>query len=185
MTDQVAAALDRFFERAVAAQPDESFKAPFDPEFRSESEVGRDGDFVRWQPVRQTNPVDFAGLENALEFAIHPAIKTWYGRYWAGGVDATATEGHVSLIQLWNFEDYERLIGNLIGHALAKRRAKDPFTVFVATTEPESELFLSIDNESGAVMLEEPSASPLKVVDEDVAAFLDRLTPSDAPPSVY
>jgi len=183
----VADAIDRFMTRALDVQPRDYFVAPFDSGWRSACElddVTNEG-MTRWRPARQPNPVDFSGLENALEFPIHADIKAYYGRYWAGGIDARSREGHVSLIQLWNFDDYERLIANLIGHALAKRRAKDPFTVFFATTEPESELFLSIDNESGAVLLEEPGKSPIREVDTDIARFIDRLTPLDQPPEVY
>lgn len=186
MTD-AAHALDRFMERALEIQPQGYFKAPFDPDWRSTCELDHEeGDEqCRWRPVRQPQPVDFAGLENALEFPIHPDIKTFYGRYWAGAIDAKSTEGHVSLIQLWNYDDYERLIANLIGHALAKRKLKARFSVFFATTEPDSELFLSIDNESGAVMLEEPGKLSLREVETEIATFLDRLTPLDTPPEIY
>lgn len=181
-----APALDAFMERALAAQTRGWFTAPFDDTWRSNCEIGEpvDGQ-CRWQPVRQSSPVDFSHLENALEFPIHDDIKTYYGRYWAGGIEAESHEGRLSLIQLWNNEDYERLIGNLIGHALAKRRAKDGFTVFFAPTEPDSELFLSIDNDTGAVLLEEPGKSPLREVETDIATFLDRLTPLDLPPAMY
>ena len=185
-TDRAASALDRLFERALAAQSGDAFAAPFDPEWRSSCETGetRDG-MTFWRPVMQPAPVDFSHLENALEFPIHADIKTFYSRYWAGGIEARSTEGPVSLIQLWNYDDYERLVANLIGHALAQKRARAPFTVFVATTDPDSELFLSIDNASGKVMLEEPGKLPIREVDDNIADFLDRLTPTDAPPAIY
>lgn len=185
--DRAAAALDSFMDRALAVQENDWFVAPFDADWRSACELENavDGDQSRWRPVLQPTPVDFRHLENALEFPIHDDIKTYYGRYWAGAMDARSTEGHVSLIQLWNYDDYERLIANLIGHALSKKKARDGFTVFFATTDPDSELFLSIDNETGNILLEEPGKSPLREVEGDIARFLDRLTPLDTPPAIY
>jgi len=159
----------------------------FDPQWRSPCElgspfVGEDGiERILWQPLKchpDTLAADFSGLEKALELPIHPDIKTYYGTFYSGGLEAEAPDGHVSLILLWNNEDHERLIKNLLGHALAKRQAKTPFTVFFACTEVESELFLSIDNESGAIMLEKPGAKPLRRVAESMAVFLDELVPA-------
>ncbi|MEX2489848.1 MAG: SecY-interacting protein [Pseudomonadales bacterium] len=186
MASTVLTALDTFIQRALKLTSDGYFRADFDPEWRSECEVnGPDGDEVRWRPVLQRIPVNFSGLENALEFPIHPDIAAYYGSYWSNTLEATADEGHVSLIQLWNPQDFDRLIENLIGHALAKQRIKQPFTVFIATTAPDSELFLSIDNQSGKVLLEEPGKPPLREVEENVAKFLDRLKPVDRPPRIY
>lgn len=133
----------------------------------------------------QTPPVDFSGIEHALEQALHEDIVTYYSAYWAGTFEADATEGQVSLIQLWNAEDFERLRGNLIGHAMAKQRQRQPLTVFFATTEPDSELFLSVDCETGRVMLEEPGKAPLKTVDNHLADFLARLEPRIRQPGLY
>ena len=175
-------ALATFVERYVEQYP--QLIDPFDPEWRSPCEVsepfeGAGGDLqVEWRPVRRAFADDFAGLERALEQAIHPDIKAYYGAFWSGGLEATATDGHVSLILLWNPADAERLIENLIGHALAKRRAHAPFTVFFACTEPESELFLSVDNASGEVVVEAPGSKPLRTVAPSLTAFLRGLVPA-------
>lgn len=129
--------------------------------------------------------MSFQGLSNALEIAIHPDIQAYYGSFWCGSIEAESEEGHVSLIQLWNPDDFDRLIQNLIGHALMKRRSKQPFTVFIANTEADSELFLSIDNDSGAILLEEPGKPPLRQVEDNLVAFLNRLTPVLQPPDIY
>ena len=183
---QVSVALGRFVDRYVAVYPD--LLEPFDPEWRSPCEIGEPfagasgHRVIRWQPARrpafEQEGGDFVGLERALEMPIHPDIKAYYGCYWSGGLEATAPDGHVSLIQLWNRADADRLVENLIGHALAKRRARAPFTVFFACTEPESDLFLGVDNSSGAVMLERPGYKPLRRVAESLATFLAELTPA-------
>ncbi|MDG2070798.1 MAG: SecY-interacting protein Syd [Pseudomonadales bacterium] len=139
----------------------------------------------QWRPVPQSTPVDFRGLANALETEVHPDICTFYGSFWSGPLETTSEEGQVSLIQLWNPDDFDRLIENLIGHGLVKRQRKQPLTLFFATTEPDSELFLSVDNKTGEILLEEPAKPPIKIVENDLNTFLNRLTPVLASPDIY
>src|SRR5262245_6619980 len=189
--NDVGPVLTSFVDRYVSTYPE--LLEVFDPEWRSPCERGEPfvadsgTQLVRWQPVKrpafESKEGDFAGLERALEMPIHPDIKAYYGSFWSGGLEATVTDGHVSLILLWNRADTDRLIENLIGHALAKRRARSPFTVFFACTEAESDLFLTVDNSSGAVMLERPGYKPLRQVATSLAEFLARLTP--APPNMH
>lgn len=185
---RVAAALDRFVSAYAARYP--RLEEVFDGEWRSPCELGEPfqnpggEQRVLWRPLRRPDGADdFQGLENALEMPIHPDIKAYYGRYWSAGLEATAPQGHVSLLLLWNEQDARRLVENLIGHALAKRRARSPFTVFFACTEPGSDLFLSVDNDSGRVVLEVPGQKPQRVVAESLADFLDTLDP--APPELH
>ncbi len=183
----VNVALTSFVERYVARYP--TLVDRFDASWRSPCEEGepyideQGVEQIGWRPVVRSHADDFAGLERALEMPIHPDIKTYYGSYWSGGLEATAAEGHVSLILLWNPADSERLIENLIGHALAKRRARAPFTVFFACTEADSDLFLSVDNASGAVVLEAPGAKPLRTVAPSLTEFLRGIDP--APPALH
>lgn len=178
-----ADSLDRFIERCLQAgslRPE-----PFDPDWRSPCESGepfRDSDNqarIAWRPVRQDERAAhlLAGLERALDLELHPAITTYYGRWWSASLDARAADGPASLIQLWNAEDAERLVENLIGHALAKRQQRAPFTVFFATTDADSDYFLSVDNATGQVLLEQPGKRPLRVVADSLADFLDSLEP--------
>jgi SecY interacting protein Syd len=178
----VASELDAFVKRYLERYP--QLVDPFDAQWRSPCEVGApfksaDGvELIEWRPLRRSFADDFAGLERALEVPIHDDIKAYYGGFWSGGLEATAAEGHVSLILLWNPTDAERLLENLIGHALAKRRARAPLTVFFACTEPDSELFLSIDNATGEVVLEAPGAKPLRTVAPSLTVFLRGLVPA-------
>jgi SecY interacting protein Syd len=182
-----ADSLDRFIARYLGAgtPPPETF----DPEWRSPCEQGApfaadDGERrVAWRPVRRDDSVHdlFSGLERALELELHADIKTFYGRWWSAHLDARAPDGPVSLILLWNVEDAERLLENLVGHALAKRQLRAPFTVFFANTDPESDLFLSVDNATGQVLLEQPGRPPLRVVADSLASFLDSLEPAPPP----
>lgn len=185
----VREALDAFVSHTIKTYPD--LEAPFDPDWRSPAEIGlpykvEDGERVAWQPTPRDphdSADDFAPLERALEIAVHPDIKAYYGAYWSAGLEAEAIDGHVSLLLLWNADDVARLNENLIGHAMAKQRAKSPMTIFFACTEPSSELFLSVDNDSGAVVLEKPGYQPLRHVADNLAAFLDTLVPR--PPELH
>ena len=185
--EAVNLALRAFADRAAAIKGSDYFECEYDPEWRSDCEfsVLPEQGISRWRPAPQSPRVDFSGLANAVEQPIHEDICAFYGSFWSGHFEAESQEGHVSLIQLWNPEDFDRLIANLIGHLLSKQRARQGFTVFVANTEPDSQLFLSIDNESGRVLLEEPGRAPIRVVEDNIATFLDRLTPLDIPPTIY
>ncbi|MBT3428149.1 MAG: SecY-interacting protein Syd [Gammaproteobacteria bacterium] len=180
----VSNALSSIIEKALIQRHHQPFRTPAD-EWVSPCETSRDQDWVYWQPVAQDPPVSFRGLENAIEAPIHPDISAFYSSFWSGPIETASQEGHVSLIQLWNEDDFERLVGNLVGHYLEQRRANRNFTVFFATTEPDSELFLSIDNSSGVVFLEEPGQPPLRVIDTDLTGFLNRLEAIDSDPAIY
>jgi len=181
----ITEALDAFIEQYRKVYP--HLEDVHDPRWRSRCEVSEpyrdtDGiDRIAWQPLKRrhtTTPNDFSGLEQALELKIHPDLKTYYGAYWSGGLEAEAPQGHVSLLMLWNDEDVARLTENLVGHALAKRRSRSAFSVFFACTEKDSDLFLSVENDSGRIILERPGYKPLKTVASNLAEFLENLVPA-------
>ena len=185
MTDATRAALDRLLRRYVAASLRATGSLPtqvHDPAWPSPCEVGPPdaAGRVRWEPRERAAAADFGGLENALETALHPDIKAFYGSFWSDSLPLAAEEGGLTLIQVWNDDDFERLAENIIGHALAKRRVGAPLTVFVATAD-EDELILSVDNETGAVVLEEPGSPPIREISPSLANFLDRLEPAVQP----
>ena len=59
---------------------------------------------------------------------------------------------------------------------MAKQRVRAPLTVFIAVAD-EGELMLSVDNDTGSVVLEEPGSPPIREVSPSLAEFLDRLEP--------
>jgi len=190
----VSDALDRFMTHTLLSYPD--LRAPFDPDWRSPCEIGEpfdtdQGRLIAWRPLRRhpaTVETDFAPLEQALDVTVHPDIKAYYGAYWAAGLEAEAVDGHVSLLFLWNPSDVARLNENLLGHAFARgaranRRARRPPSLFFACTDPDSELFLSVDNDTGTVLLERPGRGTVRQVAGNLADFIDTLVPR--PPALH
>ena len=191
---RVRDALDAFISHTLLAYPD--LRAPFDPDWRSPCELGEpieydDGAQIAWRPVARhpaTIEHDFDPLERALETVVHPDLKAYFGAYWAAGLEADAVDGHVSLLFPWNEADLARLNENLLGHAFSRgerahRRGRNRLSLFFACTEPDSDLFLSIDNNSGVVLLEKPGKGPLREVAADLATFIDSLVPR--PPALH
>jgi len=181
MSIETREALDRLLRRYVEGRQRTSGTLPtqeHDPQWPSQCQVGEphaDG-LIHWRPRARHRAADFSALERALDVEIHPDIKSFYGSYWGSVMELRADEGGVSLIQIWNDDDFERLVENILGHAIAKQRIAAPLTVFIAATD-EGEYMLSVDNESGRVVLEEPGSPPTREVASSLAEFLDRLHP--------
>ena len=161
----------------------------FDPEWRSPCEKGQpfvDQEGVtriRWSPKKRSAENQENGLtrfEKAIETNIHPDIKEYYGSYWSAGLEANAIQGPVSLILLWNEDDIDRLIENLIGHTIERQRLGAPLTTFFACTDKKSELILSVENKSGNVMLEKPGDKKTETIASSLEAFLSTLKPANA-----
>jgi len=181
MSADVKAALERLLRRYVDNHERITGSLPtqeFDPAWVSHCQIGAPtaGGIICWKPRERDITADFTGLERALDTEVHPDIKTFYGSYWSGVLELEAVEGGVTLIQIWNDDDFDRLIENILGHAMAKQRIKAPLTVFVACTD-EGEHILSVDNKTGQVVLEEPGSAPIRAVAPTLAEFLDRLEP--------
>ena len=87
-----------------------------------------------------------------------------------------APEGYLELLFLWNEPDVTRLTENLIGHYLTCKQNKNQFSVFFACTEPDSDYFLTINNESGVIQLELPGQKPIREISANLNDFLSTLT---------
>ncbi len=180
--DAVRRELRRLLDGFVALHGDGRLpRQPHDPRWPSPCEVGAPGEDgqVAWQPVPRDPAPDWSGLEAALESRLHPDLAAFYGAFWSDCIPVRADEGGATLIQVWNGDDFERLIENLLGHALQKRRRGEPLTLFVACTD-EGDLVLSVDNASGRVVLEQPGQPPQREVAASLAELLARMQPAQA-----
>lgn len=181
MTRTVAQALDDFVDHYVKTLS--PLLTPWLPDWRSPCEYGdiitssENEASTPWRPIRRDDLDVLAPLEAALDASIHPDLKQYWGRYFAASLGAQAPQGPLSLLQLWNRDDSERLIENQIGHVVTQRRAKGPLSLFFACTEDGNDYMLTVDNSSGEVRLEAPARKPLQVVAPSLAVFLDELTP--------
>ena len=107
---------------------------------------------------------------------MHDSIKQYFTCYYAESVDAECEEGRLSLLFPWNQDDFARLQENIIGHILMKRKLKQPETVFFAVTDQE-DFILSIENETGAVWVEQVGKAPHKKLSDNLTDFIQQLTP--------
>ena len=170
--------LDDFVQRYVRRFP--NLVDQHDPLWPSPCTLGApDADGrIFWRPLARTGMQDFTPLERALDVPVHPDICAYYGAYWSGGLEASGSFGHVSLLLLWNEDDAIRLIENQIGHALAQRRARAPLAIFFACGAPDTEDVYSVDNHTGRVLLEQPGRKPLREIAPDLATFIAALAPA-------
>lgn len=172
-------ALDRFILKLQQLHP-EAPTLPYNSSWASSCYLtqAQDGCSVGWRPALQQTRTDmFARLSTALNEKIHPDIVDYYCRYWSDPLPATCNDGDLSLIQVWNEDDMERLRGNLIGHALSKRQQKRPLTFFIGCAEPDEDYVISVDNFSGSVLLELPGKPPIRQLAKNLADFIDSLEP--------
>jgi SecY interacting protein Syd len=157
----------------------ELLQIEYDPSWPSScySEQKTEGELVAWAPVLREVPGDFKGIETGLEMKIHPDVVSFYGRYWSDNLSAETKQGKLQLLQAWNEDDFQRLQQNLVGHILMKRRLKQPETLFFALTD-EDDFILSIDNLSGAVLLEQIGLEAKETLAPNLSSFIEQLQPS-------
>lgn len=171
--------LDNFVSKLISMQP-EAPRIIYDGNWPSSCylEHKEEGELVPWRPTKQQVSSDmFQRLEDALEEKIHPDVISFYSRYWSDPLPATCEDGDLSLIQVWNTADMERLRENLIGHALSKRQQKRPLTFFIGCPEPDDNYLISVDNFSGAVLLETPGKPPIRHLADNLNEFINNLVP--------
>lgn len=150
----------------------------FDPQWPSScyQQQAKAGQMVAWRPILRESPGDFQSMERALNIQLDPQLKEFFGRYWSDNLNAKAPQGNLQLLQAWNADDFEQLQQNLVGHILMKRRLKQPETAFFALTD-EEDFILSVELDSGQVVLEQVGLLPQQVLAKDLQSFITQLTP--------
>jgi len=138
--------------------------------------VYKAGEVDHWQPVVCKESLSFDNVDTALEFDLHPDIKTLFTTFYSDTLDASCEHGDLSLLLLWSEPDFARLQENIIGHIVMKRRLKQETTVFFGLTD-EEDLILSLKNDSGEVWVERVGKEPHKKLSNSLAEFISTLTP--------
>jgi len=134
------------------------------------------GDMVQWLPAMMAKPLDFSGLEHALELQLPADVKAFYSTAFGGGLPVKHARGALELLMVWHDADANRLQQNLISHVLMKRRLKQQPTVFFAVTD-EDDWLLSVAIHDGAVYLEQVGCEVSEQLAPSLAEFLTQLTP--------
>ena len=145
----------------------------------SVSAIGKDkiqDNLSYWKPVSRINHDLFDELEKALELSFRDDFKQFYGSFWSNGICVEREDINFSLIQIWNEEDQEKLKENILGHAFAKLKSKQPLSYFIGCTFGDDTV--CIDHESGDVVLEKPGRKAHKVLAPSLEAFLLSLHPT-------
>ncbi len=184
MTDkniELNQALSDFFARYVNAYQTKYNHLPLiehEPDWPSPclSGIHQKGSLDLWQPITFDSELNFSNVERALEVTLHNDIKTFFTCFYSDALDAQCEHGDLTLLLVWNEDDFVRLQENLIGHALMKKKLKQPLTMFVGVTD-EDDLILSVDNETGGVWVERVGKEPHKKLSDTLAQFIATLTP--------
>lgn len=134
-----------------------------------------------WQPVEiaqldQQQTLTFDNVESALEINLHPDIITYFTTLYSESINASSEDGKLSLLFAWNFDDFQRLQENIIGHILMKRKLKQAETIFFAVTDAE-DIIVSLDNASGEIWAERVGCKPHKKLANSLADYISQLTP--------
>ncbi len=165
---------------SIAKQNGQKWQSYADPELASPAQYGEVcNDTVGWWPVARVTEADFSGLQQALEFNLHPDVQAFYGWGYGGGLPVSHARGPLELLMVWHDEDFIRLQHNIIAHILMKRRLKQQETVFIAATD-DDELLISVLNSTGEVFLEKVGCEVKELLAPDLASFLQQLSVENA-----
>lgn len=152
----------------------------FDSTWPSPCQVEADqSGLVYWRPHERNQIQLFAGLEKSLEFSFHNDIKQFYGSFWSNGVSVEREDINFNLIQIWNEEDEQQLLENMLGHIFAKIKAKLPISFFIGCGFGED--VICLEQETGQIVIEQPGKKVQKVLAPNLESFLISLTPTSDP----
>ncbi|GAL07660.1 SecY-interacting protein [Photobacterium aphoticum] len=183
MNHPVAIALSAFSERFLQAWCDAGQGFPRSGDLvglSSDCVCSDDGYEVSWKPVARLPMGDLAGVEQGIELRLHEDITAFYGSQFSGDMTARfeTVTGMIEfdLLQAFNLDDVQRLQENILGHLVTQRRLKLKPTVFIGAMDSEHQV-IAVCNLTGNVVLETLGKSEREVLADDVASFLDALTP--------
>lgn len=134
-----------------------------------------------WNYVPRTELQTLHAISEALECPFHPDIDAFYGYGFGGEMKASFHGLTISLVQPWNDEDFVHLQENLVAHVLMLRRLKLPVTLFIATVCHNDLRVISLDNATGAVILEQLGKQQRWTLAPSLAEFLRQLSPLAVP----
>lgn len=183
MTNAVYAAMTDFYQRYVEMckennyQPSQPFDAEWDSVCFTDEERIIDGESQRcWLPVKRSEKINFDNIESAMSIQLDPQLAAFFGTYLSDHIPVKLNDENITLVQVWNDEDFHGLQENIIAHLMMKKRLKQSPTLFIASSEDDMQI-IAIDNVTGEVVREYLGKGVVDVLAPDVASFMGMLTP--------
>lgn len=133
------------------------------------------GTILKWT-MQTRNDDNLLNLNEALEFVLPQALADFYCSCYADHLQVHFAGKNLTLLQIWNAEDFAQLQENIIGHVLMKRRLRQRDTVFIGFTDDDEEI-IAIDVESQAVIVERVGKEWEIELAPDLPTFVAQLTP--------
>lgn len=133
------------------------------------------GSVVFWCPVAAEGK-SLTIVEQVINITLHPDAHYFYQTQYAGDMQAVFNDVSLSLIQVWNDEDFARLEQHLIAHLTMQKKLKRRPSVFIASTNDDTEI-ISIDNQTGNILLERLIDNKNTLLADNLIEFLAQLKP--------
>jgi len=130
---------------------------------------------IFWLPI-QPSPYTLKIVEEVVNIRIHDDAHLFYGTQYAADMQAKFHHLSLSLIQVWSDDDFSRLEQNIIAHLMMQKKLKRRPSIFIATTDDETEI-ITIDNQTGKIILEKLITNETEVLADDLNVFLKSLKP--------
>lgn len=180
MNNIIQAQLFALFERQQALWQQQKGSLPmqvFDPQWISPCQVGGvKNDKIAWSPVKREPLLNLSNIERALEIQLHPSISDFFCSAYADSIPCLFAGHPITLIQVWNEDDFNLLQENMIAHFLMQKRLKKPASMFIASCSDEMQI-ISIINDTGQVQLETLGKGQDAILAESLSDFLAQLEP--------
>ncbi|MGB0664146.1 MAG: SecY-interacting protein Syd [Pontibacterium sp.] len=172
----------------IPLQTQAGLTADYSSDWPSPCVISHSEQKCQWQPVYQLEQGSYAKamftrLEEALGFTVHPDLVAFYSLFWSHQVETQLPESlaeHLNdnglcLLLPWSEQDLEALRQNYIGHYLQQKKRKLAPTFFFACPLNDEKHMISLNNQTGEVVLERPGYKPSTKLADNLGLFLKDL----------